>query len=625
MQEIREIKERYGNKAESIIASGLNMTKKVNKYRCPNSMAHKHNDKDPSMSWHEQGNQFYCFACNMKIDIYSYYREHLNYSHREIIAELLGVEENKKFESERKSFQERIKEVTELNQDCKKYIISRGINEETILKHSVKSYKGDIAFPYYKYESIVGYKTRKPIKNPTKPKMRSIPGSKPYLYNFQNLDNNFEELIICEGEFDCMIIDQCGFNNVVSVGAGANSLSSLMEQAKEFLDQYQNLIIVSDNDESGSNMDETFVQMFGDKARLIDKKLYSMNDVNEEYFKKGKDGIVELIQSARFKVQGRRDLDMEGYKGLSKKVGKYISTGISKVDYALNDLAPGCVTVVVGRTNAGKTTFVRQVIANAIDKQNKVFAILGEGDQEIFINELYKCVIGREESLYANVKVNKRTYKEPKKPVIQALQEWHKGKLVLFNKGESKLKSVEELFNIISYEIKFKNHNLIVLDNLMSLLTIAHSSEKNDAQGNFIQRCCDIAKLYNTHIIVVVHPNKEYQSKSEISIENISGTMDIGNKADNVIAVVRNYPDNKTDDDEEVEQSSGSIKVLKNRYFSELPKVNTHFEEKTGLLLGIEQDGNAKAYNFNWEKYLKVAKEELHLDFVQNTLFKGAK
>ena len=618
MQEIQEIKQKYSGQAESIIASGLGLVKKVNKYRCPNNFAHRNNDKDPSMSWDSNANQFYCFACGMKIDIYSYYKEHLNYNHKEILFQLLGVEENKRFESERNTFKDRIKEVTALTDECKKYILSRAVEEHIILKHGVRSYKGDIAFPYYKYESVLGYKTRKPVKDPGKPKMRSIPGSKPYLYNFHNLSDSFEELIICEGEFDCMIIDQCGFNNVVSVGAGANSLGSLIEQAKEFLDKYENLIIVSDNDEAGSNMDEKFTEMFGDKARLIDKKLYVMNDINEQYFKLGKESIIELIQSARFKVQGRRDLDMDGYKGLSNKVGKYIPTGINKIDYAINDLAPGCVTVIVGRTNAGKTTFVRQIIANAIDKQNKVFAIMGEGDQEIFINELYKCVIGRNDILYEIVKVNKRQYKEPKKPVIEALQQWHKGKLVMFNKGESKLKSVDELFNIINYEIKFKNHNLIVLDNLMSLLTIAKSSEKNDAQGNFIQRCCDTAKLYNTHIIVVVHPNKEYQGKSEINIENISGTMDIGNKADNIISVVRNYPDADEGDSE----SSGSIKVLKNRYFKQLPKVNTHFEDKTGLLLGIEDDGKAKAYNFNWEKYLKVDKEELHVDYAKK-LFGG--
>lgn len=598
MDKIQEIKQKYGQQAESIIASGLNLVQKNKKYRCPNTLAHKHGDRDPSMSWHNQASQFYCFACGMKIDLYGYYKEHLNYSHNEIVYELLGESRNDKFEQERKTFTDRIKDVTRLTGECEAYIESRGITKETIQKFKISSYQNNIAFPYYKFEQVIGYKVRKPIKNPSKPKMTSIPGSKPYLFNFQNLDDNFDELIICEGEFDCMIIYQCGFHNVVSVGAGANSLSSLIEQSKEFLEKYNNLIIVSDNDDAGSNMDEQFGKVFGSKARLIDKTLYTTNDVNAEYFKHGKEKIADIIQSARFKVEGRRDLDVQPYQGIIKKTGRYIPTGINKIDYALNDLSPGCITVIVGRTNAGKTTFTKQVIANAIDLGNKVFCVSGEGDQEIFINEIYKNIIGKTEAYYELVKVNKRFYKEPRKEVISALQKWHKDKLVLFNKGDSKLKTMDELFDLLSYEIKYKRHNLVVIDNLMSLLTIGNSKEKNDAQGDFIQRCCDIAKVYSTHIIVVVHPNKEYKKSSEMEIENISGTMDIGNKADNIICITR------TEDPESL--YSGQIKVLKNRYFSELPEVNTIFEKETGLLLEYDETmGSAFRYNFNWKKYLE--------------------
>lgn len=618
MDKIQEIKQTYGQQAESIIASGLNLVQKNKKYRCPNTLAHKHRDRDPSMSWHREANQFYCFACGMKVDLYGYYRNHLNYTHNEIVFELLGEQKNARFEEERKTFSDRIKDVTAINDECVAYILSRGITQETILKFNIQSYKGNIAFPYYKFDSIIGYKLRKPIKNPTKPKMTSIPGSKPYLFNFQNLDDNFDELIICEGEFDCMVIDQCGFNNVVSVGAGANSLSSLMEQAKDFLDKYSNLIIVSDNDDAGSSMDEFFGETFGSKARLVDKNLYSQNDVNAEYHKHGKEKIIELIQSARFKIEGRRDLDIDPYKGVVKKSGKYIPTGIHRVDYAINDLAPGCVTVIVGRTNAGKTTFTKQVIANAIDLGNKVFCVSGEGDQEIFINEIYKNVIGRTDVYYNLTKVNKRFYKEPKKEIVEALQKWHKDKLVLFNKGDSKLKSMDELFDLLAYEIKYKRHNLVVIDNLMSLLVIGNSKEKNDAQGDFIQRCCDIAKSYSTHIIIVVHPNKEHKKGGEMDIENISGTMDIGNKADNIIAISRNNDEGSTHD--------GQIKVLKNRYFSELPEVNTHFEKETGLILEInDQDNSFNAYNFNWKKHLdydvaaKFEQEALP-DWVRNSM-----
>ncbi len=49
---------------------------------------------------------------------------------------------------------------------------------------------------------------------------------------------------------------------------------------------------------------------------------------------------------------------------------------------------------------------------------------------------------------------------------------WHKNKFTLFNKGESNLKTTEELFELISSEVKANKYNLVVIDNLMSILSV---------------------------------------------------------------------------------------------------------------------------------------------------------
>lgn len=600
MSDIKDIKEKYGQAAESIIANGLNLTKIGKKYRCPNTYAHNHGDKNPSMSWDPKALQFHCFGCGMNIDIYGYYKDHLNYTHQEILRELGDNDDykNTSMQQNRNTFTEELKNITPITKECIEYLGSRGITEETINYFKIRSYKGNIAFPYYKYESIVGYKIRKPIPKPPKPKMTSITGSKPYLFNAQNIEIS-SELILCEGESDCMVISQCGYKNVVSVGAGATSMTALLEQSKEFLDKFEALIIVSDNDEAGNKMDKIFIDMFGGKAKLIDKKLYQYKDINEEYYKFKEKKIIEIIESARFKIEGRRDLDRTPYKGLNAKTGKYIPTGLNTIDYAINDLAPGCVTLLTGRSNGGKTTFTKQIMANAIDKGNKVYLVSGEGDQEVLINGLYQCVIGRNEEYYNTVKINKRCHKEPKKEVLKAIQKWHKGKFTLFNKGESKLKTMDELFKMIEYEIKINKFDLIVIDNLMSVLSV-QASEKLEAQADFVQRCHDIANNYNTHIVLVLHPNKTYRKGESMDFEQISGSSDIPNKADNILNVIREYDQEKID-----EGVNGKIEVIKNRYYPDNPSCETYFEEDTGLLLEIEKDTrNAIAYTFHWQQYL---------------------
>lgn len=608
MNDILEVKQKYGQLAESIIANGLNLVKKGKKYRCPNTYAHNHGDRNPSMSWDPNALQFHCFGCGMNIDIYGYYKDHLNYTHQEIIRELLGKEDIKltTMQQNRNAFTEELKLITPITKECVEYLGTRGITEETIKCFKIKSYKGNIAFPYFKYESIVGYKVRKPIPQPPKPKMTSITGSKPYLFNIQNIKMG-PELILCEGECDCMVISQCGYKNVVSVGAGANSMKVLLEQSKDLLNKFQSLIIVSDNDVSGNNMDKIFVDMFGDKAKLIDKKLYKLKDINEEYYKFKEEKVIEIIESARFKIEGRRDLDKKPYRGLTSKTGKYIPTGINTIDYAINDLAPGCITLITGRANGGKTTLTKQIMANAIDKGNKVYLVSGEGDQEKLINELYQCVIGRKEEYYNTVKINKRYYKEPKPEILKALQKWHKGKFILFNKGESKLKTIDELFTMIEYEIKINKFDLVVIDNLMSVLSVQAASEKLEAQADFVQRCHDLADLYNMHIILVLHPNKTYRKGNSMDFEQISGSSDMPNKADNIINVIREY------DKEKIEEGiNGKIEVIKNRYYSENPECEVLFEKETGLLLEIEKNTrDAIAYTFHWQQYLDGYKENV--------------
>ena len=376
-------------------------------------------------------------------------------------------------------------------------------------------------------------------------------------------------------------------------------MNTLIEQAKDFLSKFEILIIVSDNDEAGNNMDKSFIDMFGDKAKLIDKKLYKYKDINEEYYKFKEKKIIEIIESARFKIEGRRDLDKVPYKGLSSKTGKYIPTGLNTIDNAINDLAPACLTLITGRSNGGKTTFTKQIMANAIDKGNKVYLVAGEGEQEKLINELYQCVIGRNEEYYDIVKINRKYHKEPKKETLKAIQQWHKGKFTLFNKGESKLKNMDQLFTMIEYEIKINKFDLVVIDNLMSVLSV-QAAEKLEAQADFVQRCHDLANNYNMHIILVLHPNKTLKKGDDMDFEQISGSSDIANKADNIITVIREY-----DEDKKAEGINGRMSVLKNRYYSDNPTCETYFEEETGLLLEIEKDtGNAIAYTFHWQQYL---------------------
>lgn len=600
MDAIQQFKEHIGDRAEEIIANGLGLDRIGSKYKCPNVYAHKNGDKNPSMNYHKEAHQFYCLTCQEKIDIYGYYKEYLNYSHNDIVRDFTSNSdiEHLNIQKKRDELTTGLSQLKELTVKCIDYVKARGITADTMRSFKLRTFKNLIAFPYYKYNTIVGVKTRKPEKYDGQgEKMLSIPGSKPYLFNSQNVELK-GELIVCEGEFDCMVIHQCGFSNVVSIGAGANSLSTLFEQTKEFFVKFDNIVVVSDNDSSGDNMDNLFLTQLGENVKLIDKNLYSKNDINEEYVLNGKDSVIKIINSARLKIEGVYDLDDMPYTGVDAHGRKYIPTGIESIDEALNDLGTGIVTVIAGRANGGKTTFCTQIKANAVDKGFKVFEVAGEGLKDIMMNRFYLSVIGRHKEHYFYKKINRKQIKEPKKHALDALQKWHKGKYKIFIKGESKLKSVAELFKIIEAEVKTNKHDLIIIDNLMSILS-AKASEQYSEQASFVQQCCDLSKMYNVHIIIVAHPNKTLTKGQSMEFEQISGTADIGNKADNVISVTRLYDDNI-----EKEGCEGYIQVIKNRYYEDIPKVKVVFNRETETL--CELKGKEELITaLNWEKYLQ--------------------
>jgi twinkle protein len=603
MSEIQQIKEKVGQAAKDIIIQHLSLEKIGTKYRCPDRLAHRNGDRNPSLAWDENLLQFKCFGCGKLIDIYSLYRDYLNYSHSEIVREFLDKDHDQtNMAKNRARFQDAAKQLSPLTDIQIDYLKTRHLNEETIKAFQLKNYQGSITFPYYKNGILTGCKTRKPEKHTEGPKYLSLPGSKPGLYGFDNTDPE-KPLVICEGEIDCMIIYQAGFQNVVSVGAGANSLKELIEQNKTFLDSFDSLLIFSDNDEAGAGMDTAFLDAYPDKTKLIDKSIMAYKDANQEYSKGGAAAIRRIIESAQEKIEGlfNPDNDEVSLEEVFAR-GKFISTGLPSIDMAINDLAPGCVTLVVGRSNGGKSTFINQVVANAIESNNKVFLISGEDDKRILVNKVYQSVIGRDTKLYDYVRINKRNFKVPKQSVLKHLKEWHKDKLHLFMKGESNLKTTNQLFDLISRKIKQDHYNLLVIDNLMSVLSVTAASEKYEAQADFTQRCCDIAKLYHCHIIIVLHPNKTFRKDGSLDFEQISGSADIGNKADNILAIIREY-----DDETKLAGIDGYCEVLKNRYFPDLKKIPLHFDKETGLLLELDMaTGRGLSYRFDIMRKEKI-------------------
>lgn len=589
----------YGDSAKDIIISGLGIKLKGNnRYICPNGRNHKNGDKNPSMGWVSGKNYFHCQGCGEKINIYTYYKNYLNYTFNEIMQDN-GIET---IETNRKKFDERASQRRSLKPNQIEFLNNRGITKETAKQFKLIDIEGFLGIPYFKNGTLTGIKKR---NMGTGVKNLSAEGSKFFFFNFD--ETEFEKpLIVTEGEFDCMIMVQSGFCNVVSVGCGANATSSLFENFEEYFKRFPQVILVTDNDERGNQMDKAFIDKFGVKVSTVDKGLYNgCKDANEVFLKHGEEQLKKIVNSGKAQFDGEWNLEENPYKRLDPSEIKFIDTGLETIDDAMNSIQSKYVTLITGRSNAGKSTFVNQVISSAINQNFKVFLALGEGNKDKIINKFYTSLVGANSEYYDEVSFGRKKIKEPKERVLKAIQKWHNNKLRLWVKSMSKMKTHVEMFEMLEYKVKTEKYDLIVLDNQMSLLTVEKASDKLEKQAEFVQMCHELAEATNCAVVLILHPNKTYKKGEEMDFEQISGTSDIANKADMILNVIR-VPDEDLDKNKPKSvQVTSKIQLAKNRDDSQLPTVDCVFDSRTYTFAEVKNGEIKPIKRQGWVNYLE--------------------
>src|SRR2546426_6357872 len=132
------------------------------------------------------------------------------------------------------------------------YLNARGIPDAVIDKYLLGWNGARITIPVFNRERELAFfkLARDPEDDfPTSPKMVTWPKAHVELYGWEQVLANPEQIIICEGEFDRLILEANGFRAVTSTG-GAGTFRP--EWAKEFL-SIPGVFVCFDRDEAGQN------------------------------------------------------------------------------------------------------------------------------------------------------------------------------------------------------------------------------------------------------------------------------------------------------------------------------------------------------------------------------------
>ena len=596
-----ELKLALGTRAKDIIAAGLNFqVNKSKKVLCP-----LHNEKTPSMSWFDEGLVWRCHACGGSIDIYKYYTdfEHMSFIEaKEKVAYITGM---KAFErtniAVKKDYAIPNIQMQELSQQAIDFMAIRKITKQTLEDWKVKQHnwngKEVYVFQYFEGNKLVYVTYRGIGKGEIKGGCEV--NTKAILWGMWHIDKN-KPLVITEGQPDAMAVWQSGYKNVVSIPSGVNNFA-WVDNCWEWLQQIKEFIVFADNDEPGIKFaNEVKAKLKNVKIVLSDK----YKDANEVMYREGQQKVYEIIDKAINQMpSGLLDVSNLHYQSLVETRNEGIETGFIEYDSHVEDWKEGQLTVIFGRNGEGKTTFISQIIAHCLEKKVKTFLYSGEMSNDKIQNWIYRQLVGNKQGYLRAIQTKYNLKTEVNPATIKIIKQWHKETFYLFDRqADAVNRNLDSFFKLMEMSAQRYSVKLFVIDNLMSKLEENADSLYSD-QANFVQRCKDFAINNKCHVVLIAHPNKEKQEinngKPNLEKTDISGSNNIANKADNIIAVERNWSDDAEYD--------AIITSLKDREGGDRKVMKFNFSKNTLRFYNNETKETAK---YSWETEGGVVKNE---------------
>jgi len=416
---------------------------------------------------------------------------------------------------------------TELSDRVVEWFSKRGISQNTLIEMKVteskewmpqvQSERNVICFNYFKDGLLVNVKYRDGAKN-----FKLYKDAELVFYNLDGI-KEAEEVIIVEGEIDCLTMVQLGYTNCISVPNGAtNGTNNLQyfDNCYQYFEAVKSVVIATDNDEPGQRLAEELARRIGiEKCFRAD--LGEFKDVNEIYCKTGK---VEFKEIKPFPIQGIFSVDnhWDGFLKLLKNGFPKGWKPRGKIGEMLS-IHPGYTTIITGIPGHGKSEVLDQLLLQlCLDYNLKGCFFTPENrPTELHILKLIEKMIGR-----SAWRCNELEIKKVKEFLDECIYWVYPEDGYTLESILEKVKQAVTRFGINWFVIDPWNK----LEHQYSESETKYVSESLDKISNFNHK-------HGTHCFIVAHPTKmkmdAQTGKYEVpNLYHISGSANFYNKAD---------------------------------------------------------------------------------------------
>lgn len=488
------------------------------------------------------------------------------------------------------------------------YMASRGISAEVCRRYELTTRtdnKNILVFPFYDDTGtlqFVKYRNMKFRRGIDKNKEWSETDTMPILFGMKQC-SGFDRLIITEGQIDSLSVAECGISNAVSVPTGATGFTWLAN-CWDWIIKFKEIVVFGDNEHGKITLADTLRARLPQTVKVVQRKDYlGEKDANAILLKYGKAAVVRAVDGAEIpRLENVKDLST--VQTVDINALPKIKTNIPGIDRIIGGLVMGQVVLLTGKRGNGKSTFMSQLVCEALDQGENVFIYSGELADYHFKRWIDFQLAGTD-----HIKSIQNVYGDFEytisDDVTRKISDWYKGRAFIYDNnwipddgGE-----FESLPETIEKVIKQYGVRLVCIDNLMTAMeTVQENDQLYLAQSNFVGKLKKIAVKYDVVVILVAHPRK---TKLEFDNDDVAGSADITNKADVVMSYQRVENDDSCD---------STLSITKNRLFGKYANkenaIKLFYSEKTKRIFPYGQYPR----RYGWENgFTPIREEELPL------------
>jgi twinkle protein len=457
-------------------------------------------------------------------------------------------------------------------------IPSRGIHKDVCKRYDYRigEHNGDachIATYRNEERNIVSQKIRLEGKD-----FRSI-GSPTCFWGQHLWPNGGKRLTVTEGEIDCLTVAQVvgeGKWPVVSLPSGAQGAKRLFQKQLKWLEKFEEVILMFDNDEAGTSAAEACSHVLPAGSCKIAK--LTAKDPNELLVEGRSREIVDAYWQAKV---WRPDTIMEGTELFERLTTSKVNESVAYPWEGLNDkthgLRKGEIVTVCAGSGIGKSAVTKELAYHLLTHTDKKIGYIA---LEESIERTANAIIGLDMNKLLHlgpIEVNEDYRKSFDKTVGS-------GRIYFYDHWGSLESS--NLLSHIRYMAKALGVEYLVLDHLSIVVSGLDSGDERRIIDNTMTKLRALVEECKIGLILVSHlkrpEGRGHENGAETSLAQLRGSASIAQLSDIVCGLERDQQNAES-------RNITNVRVLKNRFSGDTGLASTlTYSQLTGRLTESE-------------------------------------